>query len=207
MLEDCLVTYPNRSGRMVPLNLRVVGVDDGAFSSSKKIGERALLMVVLFKGSRVHAVRVGTIEVDGNDAAIVLQALLRRLRYDLVLLSGISFAGFNLIDISNLARKLHKPIIAISREKPNNRAVKLALREHFEDWKTRWSIVCAAGRLYSCKPLASEPKLYFEVKGATPEYARRVIMGTAFISRLPEPLRVARILAHGLSPLTGTINA
>jgi endonuclease V-like protein UPF0215 family len=192
---------------MVPLNLRVVGVDDGAFSPSKKIGERALLMAALFKGSRIHAVRVGTIEVDGNDAAIVLQLLLRRLRYDIVLLSGISFAGFNLIDISKLTRKLHKPIIAISREKPNNKAVKLALREHFKDWKTRWNIVCAAGKLYSCKPLASEPQLYFEVKGATPEYARRVIIGTAFISRVPEPLRVARILAHGLSPLTGTINA
>lgn len=207
MLEDCLVTFPNRFGRMVPLNLRVVGVDDGAFSSSKEIGERALLLAVLFKGSRVHAVRVGTIEVDGNDAAMVLQVLLRRLRYDLVLLSGISFAGFNLIDISELARKLHKPIIAISREKPNNKAVKLALRGHFKDWKSRWSIVCAAGKLYSCKPLPSEPKLYFEVKGATPEYARRVITRMAFISRLPEPVRVARILAHGLSPLTGTINA
>lgn len=191
----------------MPLNLRVVGVDDGAFSSSKEIGERALLLAVLFKGSRVHAVRVGTIEVDGNDAAMVLQVLLRRLRYDLVLLSGISFAGFNLIDISELARKLHKPIIAISREKPNNKAVKLALRGHFKDWKSRWSIVCAAGKLYSCKPLPSEPKLYFEVKGATPEYARRVITRMAFISRLPEPVRVARILAHGLSPLTGTINA
>lgn len=207
MLEDCLVTSPNRYVRTAPLNLRVVGVDDGAFSSSKKIGERALLMAVLFKGSRIQAVRIGTIEVDGNDAATVLQALLRRLRYDLILLSGISFAGFNLIDISKLARKLHKPIIAISREKPNNKAVKLALRGHFKDWKSRWSIVCAAGRLYSCKPLQSEPKLYFEVKGATPEYARRVITGTAFISRLPEPVRVARILAHGLSPLTGAINA
>jgi endonuclease V-like protein UPF0215 family len=207
LLEDCLVTSPNRYVRMAPLNLRVVGVDDGAFSSSKKIGERALLMAVLFKGSRIQAVRIDTIEVDGNDAAPVLQALLKRLRYDLILLSGISFAGFNLIDISKLARKLHKPIIAISREKPNNKAVKLALRGHFKDWKSRWSIVCAAGKLYSCKPLPSEPKLYFEVKGATPEYARHVITGTAFISRLPEPVRVARILAHGLSPLTGAINA
>src|SRR5208337_5468297 len=105
---------------MVPLNLRVVGVDDGAFSPSKKIGERALLMAALFKGSRIHAVRVGTIEVDGSDAAIVLQLLLRRLRYDIVLLSGISFAGFNLIDISRRARNLHKPTTPIRAENPTN---------------------------------------------------------------------------------------
>ena len=119
---------------------------------------------------------------------IVLQVLLRRLRYDLVILSGISFGGFNLIDISKLLVNCINQSLQLAGEKPNNRAVKLALRGHFEDWKTRWSIVCAAGKLYSCKPLASEPKLYFEVKGATPEFARRVIAGTAFISRLPEPL-------------------
>jgi hypothetical protein len=192
---------------MEPPDLRIVGVDDGAFSSRRKIDERALLVVVLFNGSRIEAVRVGTIEVDGNDSATVLQRLLRRLRYDLVILSGISFAGFNLIDISKLTRKLHKPIIAISGEKPNNRAVRAALRAHFADWRSRWNIVRAAGKLYSCKPLVSEPRLFFEVKGTTPHYARQVLTRSALISRLPEPVRAARILARGLSPLTGIISA
>ena len=55
------------------------------------------------------------------------------------------------------------------------------------------------------RPLKDEPKLYFEVKGATPDFARRVISRTAVISRLPEPIRVARIIVKGLSPLTATI--
>jgi hypothetical protein len=192
---------------MEPPNLRIVGVDDGAFSPCRKIGERALLVVVLVSGSRIEGVRVGTIEVDGNDSAIVLQRLLRRLRYDLVILSGISFAGFNLIDISKLSRRLRKPIIAVSGQKPNNRAVKAALRGHFADWRSRWRIVRAAGKLYSCKPLVSEPRLFFEVKGTTPRHARQILTRTGLISRLPEPVRAARILARGLSPLTRIINA
>lgn len=190
---------------MGPLDLGIVGVDDGAFVTNRS--QRALLLTVLLRRARIWAIRVGTIEVDGNDAADILQELLRLLRYDVVMLSGISFGGFNLIDISRLAHNLRKPVIAISGEKPNNRAVRAALREHFGDWEERWKIVRSAGKLYSCKPLASEPKVYFEVKGAKPNFARQVIAGTALISRLPEPIRIARILARGLSPYTASFSA
>jgi len=148
---------------------------------------------------------MGTVEVDGTDAGAALKSLVRKLSFDLVMLSGISFAGFNLIDISKLAHALEKPIIAISGEKPHNRAVKRALKDHFADWERRWASVRSAGKLYACRPLKDEPKLYFEVKGATPDFARRVISRTAVISRLPEPIRVARIIVKGLSPLTVTI--
>ena len=190
---------------MAHSNLRIVGVDDG--SSNRKVRKNALLLVVLFNGVRIEAVRVGKIKLDGNDAAEVLQRLLRKLTYDLVLLSGISFGGFNVIDISKLSRDLHKPIIVIIGEKPNNTAVKAALRDHFEDWKIRWKRVSSAGRLHSCKPLRNEPKLFFEIKGNTPQFARQVIIRTAIVSRLPEPIRIARLLAKGLSPFTDFINA
>jgi len=201
-----LVTFPSRLRRTGPLDLEIVGVDDGAFVPNRR-DQRAILLTVLLRRARIRAIRVGTIEVDGNDAADVLQELLRCLRYDLVMLSGISFGGFNLIDICKLAHDLRKPVIVISGDKPNNRAVRAALRGHFDDWEDRWRIVRSAGKLYSCKPLKSEPKLYFEVKGTKPKFARQVIAGNALISRLPEPIRVAGILARGLSPYTGSISA
>jgi len=205
--EGCLDTYQNRFKRAHHPDLNVVGVDDGSFSPSKTARERALLLAVLLRRSRIRGVRVGTIEVDGTDARSVLKSLVRTLRLDLVMLSGISFAGFNIIDIARLAYELKKPIIAISGDLPDNRAVRKALKEHFVDWEMRWRCVRSAGKLYTCKPLKDEPKLYFEVKGATPGYARAVISKTAMISRLPEPIRVARILAKGLSSLTGTIRS
>ena len=197
-----MVTFPSRFGRTRFRDLRIVGVDDGAFSPSREPDETALLAAVLFEGFRIRSVRLGRVGIDGTDAARVLKLLLSHARFDVIMLSGISFAGFNLIDISKLARETGKPVIAVCGTKPDNRAVEKALRIHFADYEMRWSIVRSAGKLYSCRPLENEPKLYFEVKGATSDFARRVIYSTAVISRLPEPIRVARILARGLSGLT-----
>ena len=67
---------------------------------------------------RVLGVRVGRIEVDGRDANKVLVSLLRGLRYDMVMLSGVSFGGFNAVDIATLSKDLQKPVIAITGERP-----------------------------------------------------------------------------------------
>lgn len=197
-------TYQNRFRRAAKLDLNVVGVDDGSFPATKTIRDRVLLLAVLMRRSRIRGIRVGTIKVDGTDAGPILKSLVKTISSDIVMLSGISFAGFNVIDISKLAHELKKPIIAVTGDRPDNRAVKKALKDHFPDWERRWRTVRSAGRLYACKPLKHEPKLYFEVKGATPDYARSVIMSTAVISRLPEPIRVARIIAKGLSPTLTT---
>ncbi len=183
-------------------SLRIVGVDDGAIPAIRRANQYALLVAVLFQGSTISEVRLGRIEVDGRDANRVLDSLLKNLRFDVVMLSGISFGGFNLVDIHQLTRSTRKPVIAISGEKPDNPAVLRALRKHFSDWEERWRIVRNAGRLYAFKPLPQEPKLYFEVNGAAPSCARKAIASAAIISRLPEPIRVAGILARGLSVLT-----
>jgi hypothetical protein len=173
-------------------------VDDGAFSVRRGRVGRTVLVAVLLEGPRIIDLRVGTIEVDGVDAYPVLLSLLSALSYDVVMLSGVSFGGFNLIDVKELARRTGKPVIAVIGERPNNRAVRAALCKHFHDWRRRWRVIEDAGPLYSCKPLAEEPKLYFEVRGASPAFARGVIVSSSLISRLPEPVRAAGILAKGL---------
>jgi endonuclease V-like protein UPF0215 family len=180
-------------------NPRIVGVDDGAFPATRGVKQHALLAVVVFHKLHVLTVRVGRIEVDGRDATRVLLSLLKPIRFDIVMLSGISFGGFNVVDVAQLARATRKPIIAISGEKPNNAAVRRALQKHFLDWEERWRMVRNAGPLYAFKPIPKESELYFEVKGASPAFAKRSIASAATISRLPEPIRVARILARSLS--------
>ncbi len=194
----CSVTSRNRCRRTTP-ELAVLGVDDGAFIPDRRMKQRTILVAVLFRGYRIHAVRIGRIEVDGRDADRVLRSMLKNLRVEVILLSGISFAGFNLIDIAKLARETGRPVIAVSGKEPENRAVERALRAHFADWKERLKIVRAAGKINCFKSVAEEPELYFEVKGASRSFAERVVGSYAYISRLPEPIRVAGILAKGLS--------
>ena len=181
--------------------MKIVGVDDGAFRPSKKVKQRALLAAVLFDNLRLSSLRVGHIDVDGRDANAVIRSLLARTSCDIVMLSGISFGGFNVVDIAELSKTLRRPVVAVTGERPHNEAVRTALREHFADWKDRWRMIRSAGRIYSVT-LHNEPRLYFEVQGATHLFAKKAIASTAVISRLPEPIRVARILARGLSGLT-----
>ena len=183
-------------------SLRIVGVDGGSIPAIRRAKQYALLVAVLFQGSTISDVRLGRIEVDGRDANRVLNSLLKNLRFDVVMLSGISFGGFNLVDIHQLSRSTRKPVVVISRERPDNPAVLRALRKHFSDWEERWHIIRNAGRLYEFKPLPQESKLYFELNGAAPSFAKKAIASAAIISRLPEPIRVAGILARGLSVLT-----
>lgn len=157
-----------------------------------------VLVVVLLQGTQILDLRLGAIEIDGLDAQPVLVSLLNGLSYDAVMLSGVSFGGFNVIDILELAGTIHKPVIAVIREKPDNRAVYEALRKHFHDWRQRWRMIQRAGALYSCRPVPDEPRLYFEVKGGSQVFARNAICTWSSVSRLPEPVRVAGIIAKGL---------
>ncbi len=201
MQAGSLDTSPNPF-RNTTYNMRIVGVDDGAFHPNKKLKQHALLLAVLFKDLQIVTLRMNRIEVDGRDANKVLMSLLKRMRYDVVMLSGVSFGGFNVVDIAKLSNAVRRPVMALTGDKPDNKAVRNALRGHFEDWEERWRMVQAAGRMHSFKPLPDEPPLYFEVRGASPSLAKKWILATARISRLPEPIRVARIMARGLSDLS-----
>jgi hypothetical protein len=92
-----------------------------------------------------------------------------------------------------------KPIIIISRTKPNNKTVKRALRAHFEDWETRWAIFEKLGPVHKTITLFGKRPVYLEAVYADVEWASQLICALAFWGRLPEPLRVARLIARGLS--------
>jgi len=102
---------------------------------------------VLFEGPRILDLKLGEIEVDGLDVQRTLISLLGSLSYDVVMLSGVSFGGFNVVNLKLLAGKVGRPVIAVIRERPENKAVLAALRKHFGDWRERWRAVRDAGRL------------------------------------------------------------
>jgi endonuclease V-like protein UPF0215 family len=146
--------------------------------------------------------RIGVLEVDGLDSTDVILRLLRGTRTDIVFLSGITFAGFNIVDCTRLHNVLHIPIIVVCREKPDNRSVKRALQKHFTDWERRWRLVRKLGRIYRFAPKPSEQPLHFEAVGISAAHARKVISAYCATSRVPEPVRVAGLMAKGLA-LTG----
>jgi endonuclease V-like protein UPF0215 family len=181
---------------------RYVGVDDGRFifrQSREKTHETAILAAVVLENHRIMALRLGRITVDGIDATTTLERLLRGLRFDAIFLSGISFAGFNLIDPFRIYQLYKKPVIIISGSCPDNRSVRKALRLHFKDWRTRWATIKRLGRIHQIRSSDTEPPIFFEFVGESLHNVRRLVRHSAKLGRIPEPIRVAGLVAKGLS--------
>lgn len=116
----------------------MVGVEDGGFSrESPNYAGQTLLVCVLLRGTWVENFQADMITVDGLDATNKLMVMLRRWSFDAVMLAGVSFAGFNLVNPTMVFEEFSKPVVVISRIKPDNVAVKSALFQHFKDWKVR----------------------------------------------------------------------
>jgi endonuclease V-like protein UPF0215 family len=181
---------------------RAVGIDDGPSTRNGILNShdsRASIVAVWFDRLEFDEARIGVAQVDGLDSTNVILRLLRGKRTTVVFLSGASFAGFNIVDAQRLHKTLHIPIIIISREKPDNASVKRALSKHFTDWKTRWELIRRLGRIHSFAPRPWEQPLHFESIGVSTAHARRIIRVHCVTSRVPEPVRVAGIMAKGLA--------
>jgi len=173
-----------------------VGVDDGSFQ--KGITRKALLAVVLLRGVEIRNVGVTEVTVDGLDATQKLSEILSKWEFAVALLAGISFAGFNVIDPTVIYEKFGKPIIVISKTRPDNKAVKSALQRHFEDWKIRWGVFEKLDSVRKISVLAGKP-VYVEIVGIGVRLAANIVRALSFYGRVPEPIRVARLIARGLS--------
>jgi endonuclease V-like protein UPF0215 family len=184
-----------------PTSICLLGVEDGSFRADERSAPQlSLLCCVEMCSGRVEGVRLTRIEVDGFDATERLLEVLEGVDVDAIILGGITFAGFNMVDPSAVNRATGIPVIVYSGKMPDSEEMLRALRRHFPDWERRWRVVEGLGEIHSTTPRPGEPPIFFEVVGASPDWAKEVLRNTAVISRIPEPVRVAGLVARGLSP-------
>jgi len=142
------------------------------------------------------------IEVDGFDATSkIASMILESPHYEqlrVVMLDGVTFAGFNVVDITLLSEELQLPIIAVTREKPDMDEVRKAL-EKLPNFNLRWEILTKTGDAIEVKNYRPGCVAYIQIAGIELKDAVEVIKKTATRSCLPEALRVAHIIASGFS--------
>lgn len=181
--------------------MHLVGVEDGSFNAFQRdVKSYSFLCCVEMLHDKIKNVRICSIEVDGLDATDQILKLLDGIPAESIILGGITFAGFNIIDPTTVFQEKDIPVIICSRKKPDNFSMLLALKKHFEDWELRWKIIKSLGDIHETKPLIGEPSIYFEVVGGSAGWAERVLRSSARLCRIPEPVRVAGIIARGVSP-------
>lgn len=186
--------------RVIKSEIRVLGIDDGKFIPHTE-GNVIVVGVVFRGGCWIDGVMHTRIAIDGLDATEKLASMIttspHRRQLRLVMLSGVTFAGFNLVDIKTLNSTTGLPVIALTREKPDLEAIHRALK-NLPDTEERWRIVLAAGEIHEITCKGS--KLYMEMAGISKADALKIVELTSTRSCFPEPLRVAHLIASGITP-------
>ena len=187
--------------RSIKSEIRVLGVDDGVFVPRTK-GVADVVGVVYRGGHWFEGVMRTEVTIDGLDATEKIATMIESSPYyrelRVVVLDGVTFAGFNVVDIKKLSRKVDLPVIAVVREKPDMKEIRRAL-ENLPDFEIRWQAMENAGKIMEVKTRNGENPIYIHIAGILREDAKKIMKKTSIRSNIPEALRVAHIIASGLT--------
>lgn len=177
---------------MVKPEIRIIAWDDCAFSFKQK---RVLIVGAVFRGGSFLDGMLSTrIAKDGSDATEKIARSINKSRHhdqlSVIMLDGITFAGFNIVDIAALNRKTALPVIVILRKRPDIKKFTTALKI-FGDNRKR--AIKTAGRIYSYRDI------FYQKSGISRKECGEILKITCTHSKIPEPIRAAHLIASGLS--------
>ncbi len=181
--------------------LKTLGVDDGYFPLTyKKSGRKTLLVMTSCEGLNLTAIRLGTISVDGLDGTEVTLKCVRSLgiTHSAIFLDGVTYAGFNIVDPEVIHSEISVPVIAIFKHSLNLKSIRDALMKNFDDWLDRYKVIEKSYRkVYE----VTTPKgnLLISCTGISNANAFNVLLSLQKINQYPEPLRIADVIASGLT--------
>ncbi len=173
--------------------IRVLGIDDGPFDKFKD--RECLVVGTVFRGGNYPDGILSTkVKVDGSDSTDKLVVMVNKSKFkpqlQSIILDGIAMGGFNVVDIEKLNKKTGIPVIVVVRNYPDFKRINSILKK------------LKKPRQIKLIEKAGEPikvgKIWVQFKGISIEKVKEVIRVTATRSFLPEPIRVAHLIASGI---------
>jgi uncharacterized protein len=185
------------TGMHLKPEMRIIGIDD-----SPLIGKDILVVGAVMRGGGWLDGLLSThIEKDGMDATERLASMITESRnygqLRVAMLNGVTFGGFNVVDIADLEKRTGMPVITVMRRLPDMESIGRALK-NLDHPELRYEAILKAGEISEARTKWRGGPVYFQCKGMEKEDAIRLIADTAVHSRLPEPIRVAHIIATGV---------
>lgn len=171
---------------------RFAGFDDG-FSG---FGEnKAYIVACITSGTYVEGFLFSHIEVDGLDVTSTIIDLITTSRFreqlKCIILSGITFGGFNVADIKQIYQQTSIPVMVVMNKTPDFEAIDNALQK-VKQKEERKEILNNAGTIHSIEGL------FVQLAGCSPEEAQEYIRSSTIKGKLPEPVRIAHLVASSL---------
>jgi uncharacterized protein len=173
--------------------IRVLGV-----AESFRLAERfSTLAGVVMRGDRlVDGIAFGRATVGGDDATAGVLKVFRALRrkdINVIMLSGCIISLYNVVEVDLLARKAGVPVLCLTYKE--SAGIESSIRRHFGDGEVKVAMYRRLGAREALK-LATGKTVYVRRAGISPGDAARVLEVFTLQGRVPEPVRVARLLAR-----------
>ncbi len=185
------------------MNIEIIAVDDGFFPIKYK-GRKGKTLLLGIKTINIHHIvdlTYTSILIDGLETTNKTCRLIKLLgEANLVLLDGITYAGFDVVDADQVYSETGIPVIVYQQYPLDLHRVKKALQKHFPDWKQRYNVIEKIYRKMSYYPTRWRPILFYNV-GINREDAIYYLEKTMIYSPVPEPLRLADQIASTISRL------
>lgn len=179
-------------------HVRVLGIDDSPFTFGA--GTALVVGALMRVPSYLEGVMRTEVVVDGLDSTQRIVDMVLKSRYKdqikAILIDGIALAGFNIVDLEKLHLELKVPVLTVTRDQPDMRRIRGALRKHFVDWKDRYTLV---SRLPLRRIETEHKPLWASGLGLEWEEFEDIVRMSTVRGAVPEPLRVAHLIATAMT--------
>lgn len=173
--------------------IRIIGIDDAPFD---KFSEKEVLVVgTIYRGGNYMDGLVSTVcTIDGNDSTAKIAAMINKCKFkpqlQAIMLDGIAVGGFNVIDIQVLNKRTKLPVVVVIRNHPDFYKIFRALTKLRMQAKIK--TIGKAGSVHKIG------QIHVQFCGTTIGKVKEILEITCTHSLLPEPIRVAHIIASGI---------
>ncbi len=179
--------------KMFKKEIRVIGIDDSPFNKFKD--KKVLVIgVVMRGGSWIDGILSTKVTVDGNDATKKLIEMINKCKFKLqlqcIFLNGIAVAGFNVIDVKELNKKTNLPVIIIIRRMPDIENIRKTLIKINK--KEKIKLIEKAGNVVQID------EIFVQLTGIDLDDAKKILKIVCTRSLIPEPIRLAHLIASGV---------
>ncbi len=186
---------PQQSSQWKP-GTRVLGISE---SFTKDVAHSIVAGVVMRGDYRIDGFGFCRPTIGGSDATSLLLDLYNRLgRQDIRawMLGGNIISWFNIIDINEIFKVTNIPVVCVTYNP--SEGIEKYLREYFADsWQYRLEKIDEMGERKEIM-LTTGHLVYLTCAGLSVIRAKQLIDLFTIDGRIPEPIRVARIIAAGL---------
>jgi hypothetical protein len=172
----------------------LLGIDDGPVR--KGPGATTPIVAVMTEGTApVESVAITEFAIDGDGIDDFLGDWILGLRpveaVQALLLDGITIAGLAVIDVEALSRRLAKPVVVVNRKDPSIHRLDRALSAAGLSGRAAVVERCPRAFRLPCG-------LFVAAAGVGDDEAAKLVEAGRTKSLLPEPLRIAHLIARAL---------